>query len=364
MHSTSATSEGTERFLKRFTDLDKSHYRQFDGLNLSSLGIGTYMGNWDDSTDQKYVDSITRFIELGGNVIDTASNYRFQRSERAIGKVLSNANGFERDEVFISSKAGYLPFDGEPVGDVPAYFESEFVKKGIAKTSDLVGGSHCMSPGYLESQIEQSLENLKLECIDLYYLHNPEAQLTEIDKYTFEARLAKAFEKFEEKREEGKINYYGAATWEGFRIPPDQQKYHSIERFVSVAKQVGGEGHGFRFVQLPHNLAMPEAYVVPNQAVMGKAKPLIEAAGDLGVGVMVSSSLLQGQLSANVPMPLRQSFSGTTDALTSLQFARSTPGVLTALVGMSSSDHVDENLSLANIKSTEKAVYDELFSIE
>lgn len=364
MQANSASPEGTGRFVNRFEGTADGHFRTFEGLSLSSIGVGTYLGNWDSDTDQAYIDSINRFIELGGNVIDTASNYRFQRSERNIGEVVESLGGERRDELFISTKAGYLPFDGEPVANVEEYFEAEFVSKGLARKEDLVGGSHCMSSGYLDSQVEQSLRNLKVDCIDLYYLHNPEAQLAEVDKYTFEARLAKAFEKLEEKRSEGKISYYGAATWDGFRIPPDQEKYHSIERFVGVAKQVAGDDHGFKFVQLPHNLAMPEAYVVPNQAAMGKAKPVIAAAGDLGVGVMVSASLLQGQLTMNVPLPLRQSFSGLTDATTSLQFARSTPGVLSALVGMSSVAHVEENLSLRKVAPAGKSVYDELFTIE
>src|SRR5882757_6206136 len=111
-----ATTEGTEKYSKRFPEAAEGHFRQAQGLSLSSIGIGTYLGDWDAETDESYTRSITHFVELGGNVIDTAANYRFQRSERSIGKALQElaAKDFGRDEILICTKGGYLPFDGEP----------------------------------------------------------------------------------------------------------------------------------------------------------------------------------------------------------------------------------------------------------
>jgi aryl-alcohol dehydrogenase-like predicted oxidoreductase len=373
MSSTFTTSKATEtRKLRLESEREDSrlsasgNIREAQSLFLSSIGIGTYLGNWDKETDAKYTEAVVEYVRSGGNVIDTAANYRFQRSERNIGKALRLLAGdTKRDELFICSKGGYLPFDNEPPTDVRAYFETNFVETGIATLDDLVGGSHCMSPKYLESQIEQSLRNMEIEGLDLFYIHNPESQLAEIDRYKFEARIAKAFETLEEARRDGKINFYGLATWNGFRTTPDDKGYHSLERFVDIAQQVGGEGHGLRFIQVPYNLAMPEAYLLQNQAVKGKARPLLEAASDLGVSVVVSASLLQGQLSMNVPLHIREALGGlTTDAMTSLQFVRSTPGVTTALVGMSSVGHVAENMSLAGIEPVAPETYERLFSKE
>ena len=357
-----ATIEGTKAFRNRFSDATKGFFRETNGLSLSSIGIGTYLGNWDEETDEKYKKSIVKYLESGGNVIDTASNYRFQRSERNIGEVLKNAD-VNREELFIATKGGFLPFENEPPSDVQKYFEENFVKKGIATFDDLVGGSHCMTPDYLESQIDQSLTNMEIEGVDLFYIHNPESQLGGgVEKPVFEAKIAKAFERLEENRANGKINFYGVATWNGFRVTPDKPEYHSLERFVQIAKQVGGDQNGFKFIQLPHNLAMPEAYLVPNQPANGKAVSTIQAAGDLGISVMVSGSILQGQLAAGVPMNIRETLSGKTDAQTSLQFVRSTPGVTTALVGMASIEHVEENMGLAEIGPTSEELFGELFS--
>jgi aryl-alcohol dehydrogenase-like predicted oxidoreductase len=348
-----ATAEGTEKFAARFPRVAKGHFRPAQGVTLSSIGIGTYLGNWDSQTDENYAQAVSRFVQSGGNVIDTAANYRFQRSEQSIGKALQNLaeKGFGRDEIFIATKGGYLPFDGEPPRDVKAYFQAEFVEKGLATFDDLVGGSHCIAPKYLQSQIDQSLRNMSLGSLDLFYIHNPESQLAEVDKNTFEARLAKAFEVLEENRANGKIRFYGVATWNGFRVSPDQPAYHSLERMVSMARQIGGENHGFRFVQLPYNLAMPEAYLFPNQAFSGKVLPLLQVANEFGITVICSASILQGRLAHSIPFHIREIL-GTplTDAMTAIQFVRSTPLVTTALVGMSKTAHVVENMNLAQVE--------------
>jgi aryl-alcohol dehydrogenase-like predicted oxidoreductase len=359
-----ATVEGTKKYSERFGHAASGHFRAAQGLTLSSIGVGTYLGNWDAATDANYTEAIAKFVSAGGNVIDTAANYRFQRSERNIGRALRNLaeKGFGRDGIFISTKGGYLPFDNEPPSDVRAYFQKEFVDTGIATFDDLVGGSHCMTPGYLQSQIDQSLKNMGLDALDLFYIHNPESQSGAVDKYTFEARLAKAFEKLEENRAAGKIRFYGAATWNGFRVAPDNQSYHSLERMVGIARQVGGDEHGFKFIQLPYNLAMPEAYLLRNQAVSGKVFAPFEAAKELGVSVMCSASILQGKLAHSVPLHIREILgSPTTDAMTSIQFVRSTPNVTTALVGMSKTAHVEENMKLAEISPVAEEQFAELF---
>jgi aryl-alcohol dehydrogenase-like predicted oxidoreductase len=360
-----ATTEGTRKFAERFPNSARGHFREAQGLTVSSIGIGTYLGNWDAQTDENYAAAIAKFVESGGNVIDTAANYRFQRSERNIGEALKilQAKDFARDELLICTKGGYLPFDSEPPRNVREYFEENFVKKGIATFEDLVGGSHCMTPDYLQSQIDQSLRNMQLEGIDVFYIHNPESQLAEIDKYTFEARLAKAFERLEENRKNNKIQFYGAATWNGFRVAPDASGYHSLERMANVARQVGGENHGFRFIQLPFNLLMPEAFLFQNQAVGGRAFSTVEAANELGISVMISASILQGKLAQNLPEDLRAALGNLkSDALAALQFVRSTPFVTTALVGMSKAAHVVENLELAKIEPVSEENYTQIFS--
>lgn len=359
-----ATIEGTEKFKSKFGDIATGSFRVVEGKTLSSIGIGTYLGNADAETDDRYHDAVLQFVESGGNVIDTASNYRFQRSERSIGRALKTLaeKGFSRDELFISTKGGYLPFDTVIPPSVEQYFDVTFAKPGIATPEDLASGSHCMTPRFLKNQLDQSLRNLGVDSVDLYYIHNPETELQERDRYTFEAKLAKAFEMLEGERAAGRIGAYGVATWNGFRVAPDQQAYHSLERMIGIAKQVGGDGHGFKYIQLPHNLALPEAFLLRNQAVKGSVKSVIGAAIDYGVTVMCSASILQGQLTHSVPMHIREVLGNPlTDAMTSIEFVRSTPGVMTALIGMSRGNHVAENMQLMRKSPVPNDCFMELF---
>ena len=324
-----ATAEGTERYRERFAGSD--HFRQQQGLTLSSIGIGTYLGNPDSATDAGYTSAIVRAVQLGCNVIDSAANYRFQRSERSIGqalKSLTDEHGFAREELVICTKGGYLPFDGAPPRNLREYVTETFVKPGIASFEDIVGGSHCMTPAYLQNQLEQSLRNMGLECVDVYYIHNPESQLGEVSKSEFYSRLKLAFDRLEQNRRQGKLANYGVATWNGFRATPDSGHHHSLVRIVELAREVGGEEHGFRFIQLPFNVAMPEAVTLANEVIDGKTITVVEAARRLGVTVVASASLLQGRI----------------DPRAAIQFARSAPGITTALIGMSRVEHVEENL--------------------
>src|SRR6202795_1867842 len=88
--ATFATPDGTKKYATRFAGRAASgHFREQQGLWLSSLGIGTYLGEPDTSTDKAYTDSIVAAVESGVNVIDSAINYRFQRSERSVGASLA-----------------------------------------------------------------------------------------------------------------------------------------------------------------------------------------------------------------------------------------------------------------------------------
>ncbi len=364
-----ATTEGTGRYRERFAGTAaEGHFRFEQDLWLSSIGLGTYMGDWDDETDRSYADAITRAVELGVNVIDTAANYRFQRSERSVGDALKrlHAAGYAREELVVCTKGGYLPFDSAPPAGrdgVRAYFEETFVRTGIADASDVVAGSHCMTPRYLAHQIAQSLRNTGLEAVDVYYVHNPETQLQVVARDEFDARLRAAFGQLERERAEGRIRFYGVATWNGFRTREGDRGHHGLEAMWEAAREVGGDGHGFRFVQVPFNLAMPEALVSKNQTHGGARTSLLEAAKALGVAVVASASIQQGKVARDLPERIREPLGSlSTDAQTAIQFTRSTPGITTALVGMSRREHVEENLQLARVLPASADDYARLFA--
>ncbi len=361
-----ATEAGTQRYIARFEGrVAPGHFRHEQGLWISSLGIGTYLGEPDASTDEAYRQAVRRSVEAGINVIDSAINYRFQRSERSIGAALTElfAAGYSREEIIVSTKGGFLTPDGDHPGDPAAYFEEHYIRPGILRVEEIAGGMHCMAPRYLLDQLDRSRRNLGLECIDIYYVHNPETQLPIIGRQKFLERLRAAFAASEEAVAQGKIRMYGTATWDGYRRPERSRDYLSLEEIVDVARGVAGEQHHFRVVQLPYNLAMPEAFLLANQPLAGKSRTMLDAARELGITVMASASILQGQVSRNLPDFVRAALNGLeTDAQRALQFVRSTPGITTALVGMSNPHHVAENLVLVERPPTGRERLMKLFS--
>lgn len=361
----SATAAGTERYRRRFEGrIPLEHFRHEQGLWMSSIGIGTYLGNHDEATDRQYCDAVVRALESGCNVIDSAINYRCQRSERSIGAALKElaAKGYGRDEVVIATKGGFLPFDEKPPSDPRAYFTKTFIETGVASASDIAGGYHCMTPRYLTHQLDASLGNLDVECVDVYYVHNPESQLGKVPREEFNQRLLKAFEALEQAVTDGKIRMYGTATWNAYRNAVEAKDYLSLAEVVALAEKAGGKEHHFKVIQLPLNFGMSEALSSANQPVGGKTKTLLEAAQELGVTVMCSAAVLQGQLTRNLPDMIRDTFEGLeTDSQRALQFVRSTPGVATALVGMKQLAHVDENLKTARVPPASWEQYSKLF---
>jgi aryl-alcohol dehydrogenase-like predicted oxidoreductase len=356
-----ATSEGTAAFAaqsRRQGVVDPP--RGFDGLILSSVGLGTYLGPSDTVTDRIYEAAISRALDLGCNVFDTSINYRCQRSERAIGRALAAAKT-PRAQVLVATKGGYIPYDGEPPSDSAAYFRQMFVASGVVDPKDVVSGSHCLAPRFLAHQIERSLANLNLACIDVYYLHNPETQLEELPADRFYDRMRLAFETLESRVQAGQIRCYGIATWNGLRASAGAAGLMSLERLVTLARQLGGDRHHFRVVQLPYSLAMPEAYTRRNQTVRGALMTPLEAAAALNLYAVGSAALYQNRLAQGLPDDIRTRVTGVdTDAQRAIQFVRSTPGIGTALVGMKQVSHVEENLRVLTIPLLAPAGLDRL----
>ena len=343
-----ATPEGTASYASRFPDY-ADNYRSMLGCSVSSVGIGTYLGDEDPATDAAYAEAIRAAVIGGINLVDTAVNYRCQRSERVIGRVLAELTGsgqVRRDQLLLATKGGYIAFDGGVPPDPRRWFEETFLRPGIAQPEEVVQGSHCMAPRYLAAMLEISRANLGLEGIDIYYVHNPETQLSAVARDEFLARMRSAFEFLEHAVDAGQIACYGVATWNGFRVKPNERGYLSLAELVNAATEVAGVGHHFRVVQLPYNLAMTEALTLRNQTLSdGNQVSLLAAADAMGIAVCASASLLQGQLTNRLPAVLQSAFPEMeSDAQRSIQFVRSTPGVDVALVGMSSATHVAHNL--------------------
>ncbi len=328
-------------------------------MHLSTLGLGTYLGPATDAGDAAYTEAALAFFAAGGNVFDTAANYRDGRSERALGAAFK---GLPREVYFVSTKAGYIPVPQTSPEEGPrAWFQRVLEGPGILSVDDLVDGCHAMTPRYLAHQLDLSLEALGLETLDLFHLHNPEQQLAHWGPEVFYTKVREAFEACEGFVAAGKIRAYGVATWNGFRVPPGHDGHLSLARLVEVAASVAGAEHHFGWIQLPLNLAMPEAFLEPTQLVEGQLLTPLAAAQAYGISVQTSASIMQARILSQLPDGFAAALGLKTPAQAALQFSRSCPGVTTALCGMGQAAHATENAAVMGLPKLDAMALDSLF---
>lgn len=128
---------------------DKMQYRACgkSGLKLPALSLGLWQnfGDTDDFDNNRKM--IHTAFDLGITHFDLANNYGPPpgAAERRFGDILASDLAGYRDELIISTKAGYLMWPG-PYGD---------------------GGSR----KYLMSSLDQSLKRMKLDYVDIFYSH-------------------------------------------------------------------------------------------------------------------------------------------------------------------------------------------------
>lgn len=361
-----ATAEGTRRLARRFASRFAPGFHRAipargtaPGAVVSAIGVGTYLGSCTDEDDARYEQTLVAALADGCNVIDTAINYRCQRSERAVGRALATAiatGSVQRDEVVVCTKGGFVALNGAAPrtrAEYDAYLERELFAPGVLQADELAHGGHAMTPGFLAHQIALSRANLGIETIDLYYLHEPERQLLSLAPDAFARALRSAIEALEAAVTRGEIARWGVASWRGLRVAPTVPGHLALGAIVDAARDVAGERHHFAAVQVPISLAMSEAARAPTQPIRARDGttrhvPLLQAAHALRVPVVASSPLMEGQLATGLPESVRVRFHGCeTDAQRAISAALDLPGVCTTLVGMRSVAHLRENLRIA-----------------
>lgn len=369
-----ATSEGTQQYVKyavKEKSRPESHFRVFDNLHLSSLGMGTYLGEITDYEDEAMEHAIYESIKSGAmNVIDTAINYRAMKSEKCIGRALSRLirdRIISRDQVFVSTKNGYITNDGDfPSIEMMEYMQKMYITPGLISPSDISSGYNVLNPTYIERCIDKSLSNMKLNTIDLVYVHNSfESWYQDVTREEYMEKLRKVFQVYEKYRARNKLRSYGMATWTCFRVPNDSNEYLSLEEVVKLAEDVNEGGldkSGFRFIQLPYNLAYSEPLLLKNQTVGNQENlSILEAASKLKIGVFTSIPLFQGRLlHANIPNYKED----LTDPVAKIvQVIRSTPSVIAPLIGQKRPEHVEQNLRLASVPPLQLEEYKRAINI-
>jgi aryl-alcohol dehydrogenase-like predicted oxidoreductase len=124
---------------------------------------------------------------------------------------------------------------------------------------------------------------------------------------------------------------------------------------AAIAREEGGTEHHFRFIQLPFNIGMVEAYTARHDNVLA-------AAASLGIAVVASASLSQTRVLREMAATVVVQMPGlTTNAQRAIQFTRSTPGISVALVGMGQRQHVVENIGVAAVPPLDRETYERLY---
>lgn len=296
-HQRAATPEATARLVERVVaqGAQPDAYRPLGktGLRVSGIGFGAY--RVQDGADEHQV-SIQAALAGGCNLIDTSTNYADGASELLVGAVMESvtAEG-RRSEVVVVSKAGYVQganldaarkraADGRPYPDMVEYMD---------------GCWHCIHPSFLIDQLALSLERCRVECVDVYLLHNPEYFLghlarnregtIEERRERFYERLERAFQCLEAQVAAGRISAYGVSS-NTFVVPPNKPKFTCVWRMLEIARRVGGPDHHFQVVQCPMNLLEPGAATVANTGPDGTAT-FLEVCEREGLGVLTNRPL-------------------------------------------------------------------------
>ena len=353
-----ATRGATEGYAASFgAQCAPGHYSDFLNLHLklSSLGVGTFPGAADDATDGAVASIVERALLAGINVIDTAVHYRYGRALVAVRAGLERAlaAGVAREQVFVAVKGGFLLFPEGPPSSVEQWFDAHIASRGLGTRADLAG-AHLLAAPYIAWQVEFARAALGLSTLDAFLIDQPEVHIAAVGKEKANRKLARAFEVLEQAVKDGRIRCYGVSTFDGMRVETDHALFESIASLQGLAEGAAREAwrderarHNFRIVQLPFNPAMTEGFTRFSQATgQGNVGSTIQAAHQLRAYVMASHTLGKGRFASEDPLAATMPGLGNA-AQRALQFARSTPGIGSALAGLSSPAHLDDLLAVA-----------------
>ena len=287
------------------------------GVQVSVLCLGCMTFGW--KTDQNEASRIIdRFIDAGGNFIDTANVYSRGVSEEMTGNALS---GGKRDKVILATKV-----HGR-MGDDPNDW-----------------GNHRL---HIMRQCEESLRRLKTDHIDLYQIHRPQSAVP----------IDETLRALDDLIRQGKVRYIGTSTFAAWQI---------VES-LWVSKELGLN----RFV-----CEQPPYHILDRRI----ERELIPMAKTFGIGIIPWSPLAGGKLTGKYkrgqPAPEGsrenpENFSeGTWRVLEGLEkicadkgcsmtafalaWCAAQPGVTSPIIGPNSVQQLEENLAALDVEITEE----------
>jgi len=366
-----ASTRGTRDYVARFAaSLPRGHFSDFGEarLKLSSLGIGTFPGAASDAVDAECAALVAEGLLGGVNVIDTAVHYRYGRALGAVRAGLERAfaAGLVREQVFVAVKGGFVLLPDGPPADFAAWFDANCAARGLG-TRDELSGMNLLSAEHIAWQLAHAREALGLETIDAFVVDQPEVHVAVIGKEAMHRKLEGVFGALEAAARRGWIGGYGVASFDSLRVETDAEQFQSLTSLRGLAERAaraldGSAGtHHLRLVQLPFNPAMTEGFTRFSQATgQGNLASSLQAAYQLRLYVMTSHALGKGRFATDDP--LAEGIPGLANAAQrALQFARSTPGVGTALAGLRTPAQLADLLAVARVPPLAREAYVRLY---
>jgi L-glyceraldehyde 3-phosphate reductase len=227
------------------------------GLKLPQLSLGLWQNFGGDHPSEVQRAIIRRAFDLGITHFDLANNYGppYGSAEQNFGRILASDLAGHRDELVISSKAGYDMWPG-PYG---------------------IGGSR----KYLMASLDQSLRRMGLEYVDIFYSH----------RFDPETPLEETMGALDTIVRQGKALYVGISSYSAQRT----------REAAAILRRLG----------TPLLIHQP-SYSMLNRWI---EDGLLDVLGDAGIGCIVFSPLAQGLLTdrylAGIPAGSRASHAGS-----------------------------------------------------
>ena len=265
-------------------------YRQYGntGKMISALGFGAMRLPEDDDYA---VECMRRFLDLGGNLIDTARAYG--ESEKLVGRAIKG----RRDQVYLSTKNHAV-------------------------------GSNEYTPDLWKRYLEESLTALDVDRIDFYHVH----VLTWEQCSGVFPEPGGALELCQQAREEGII---------------DHICFSSHDTPESIVKLI--DSGLFDGMVVQYNLLDRLQRFGSRTAGAGN-EPAIARAHEQGMGVLIMGTVAGGRLAMAPSEQLKEMMPGTTTTVPDLaiRYVLANPGVSAALSGMNTIEMVEENCASAS----------------